>query len=235
MKKSLAFIWLFLSFFTFSYTQEISFSDGFLTPKLLMDCKPEIERKINKFCDAIEYIGSYNPKIHSKQDTIQDKNNKQHRIDEIKSLFFRFDERMMTTTSKAYPGGYKRELRIYLRKLLNQSYRKNQPIYKIDSVDINYNYKDPFNTKNWKLYATYEDGTRVYEGSFTFRQEYIVKTRTIQMGNLETHKPPKTHETLDVDTKFIKVYLVLAPDTEENRDIVLIRLGDVYASILEKK
>ena len=167
MKKNLVFIWLFLSYFTFSYTQEVSFSDGILTPKMLMDCKPEIEKKLNKFCDAIEYIGSYDQRISPSQ--------KRHRRDEIKSLFFRYDERLMTTTSRTYPKGIKNKLRIYMNNLMNKSYGDNQPIYQIDSVDINYNYKNPFDSKNWKLVATYGDGTRVYESSFTYHQKYFVK------------------------------------------------------------
>ncbi len=233
MKKSIISFMIYLLCTSFCYTQIVNFtlnnsnSIGTLTSEMLKDCKPEIERKLNKFCEAIVYIGSYDAKITP---TL-----KRRRRDEIKSLFFRFDERYMTITSRVNPKGRKKKLREYFNTLITQSNREYQPIYKIDKVDVTLtsDKKKIHDPNAWRLVDSYEDGTELYEASFKYNQEYYVKSQSIHIGNLETHQPSPTHVIKDVDTKFIKINLVLSPKTEGDGYNVLIRLGDIYASILE--
>jgi hypothetical protein len=233
MKNNIAFFLIYLLCSCFCYPQTVSFtlnnsnSIGALTPEMLEECKPEIEKKLNKLCDAIEYIGSYDQRISPIQ--------KRHRRDEIKSLFFRFEEHYMTITSRATPQGRKMKLRDFINHLITQSYRENQSIYKIEKVDVTLtsdkkNIPDP---NVWHLVAKYEDGTEVYEAPSMYNQVYYVKSRHIRIGNLETHEPSQIHYRMDDDTKIGRVYLIQSPKTEGNGYNVLIRLRDIYASILE--
>ena len=233
MKKSIVLFFISLLCSTISYTQTINNtlyftnSIGGLTREMLEDCKPVIEKKLNKFCEAIEFVGSYDENITVKQ--------KRHRRDEIKSLFFKYDYRYMTVTSKRHPGGQSRKLREYFNNLIIQSNSINQPIYMIDKVDVTLtsNKMNILDSNAWRLVGIDEEGIEVYETTVQYIQEYYVKSKQIRIGNLETHEPPQTHVLTDVDTKFVRVYLILSPKTEGNGYNVLIRLGDIYASILE--
>lgn len=235
MKKSLAFYLIFFLCSTVCYTQNINItlnnSDaiGVLTSEMLEDCRPVIKDKLNQFCEAIEYIGSYDSNISPAK--------KRHRRDAIIPLFFRFDERFMTITSRSYPNGRKKKLRAYLNNLLIQSFGENQPKYKIENADftITSDNKKLVDPRAWHLVNRYEDGTALYEASIIYTQEYLVKSRTIHIENPETHEPPQTHEIKDVDKKYIRVYLVLSPATEGGGYNALIRLGDIYASYLENR
>ena len=233
MKKSIALLLFSFLCTSFCFTQNVNITlnnsnpHGLLSSKMLDDCMPIIEKKLNEFCESIEYIGSYDNNISSQD--------KRRCIDAIKLLFFKFDDRIMTITSRSYPDGKHRKLRAYLNNLLIQSFGENQPIYKIDNVDVAFtsNRKKIDDPKAWLLVNRYPDGTELYESTFKFHQEYSVKSRTIRIGNPETHEPPQTHVVKDVDTKLIKVYIVLSPKIEGGFD-ALIRLGDIYASYLEK-
>lgn len=177
----------------------------------------QVQKKLERFCEMIELVGTYASAPQSRKLSIIK--------DDVPSLFWRIEERKMVVTSKACPTGRSKRMPEYLRQLLLQSkYSSAAPLYRCRPLTSFV--QACGRSDNWH-YVCLQDGVAVFEAQVAYHQEYYLNDMSHGVERVKLR-------AMESEAKKMKVYLLIT-QTGNGQSVNIIRLGDVIASEREDK
>lgn len=187
-----------------------------LSESTLRSVMDQVDLKAKKLCQYIIDIGS--------SKTLMTNDQKSRIInDEIPFLFWKYDERLMTTSS-GYKGSVVRQQYIwqYFIKLHRQSIK---PFNKEVKYELMYDkvYSDSKikDLESWEMCEEY-DNCKVWRQTIRFSQTYYVIDHNVNFS--AEIKTASRVVTKEVDNKYLYIYIIQRKDD----NTVLSKIGDVY-------